>query len=53
MSTRVALDIIGRGEIDVAPILTHRFPFRDVLDAYQLQRTRGDGAVKIVVDLEE
>ena len=53
MSTRVALDVIGRGEIDVAPIITHRFPFRDVMDAYELQRTRGDGAVKILVELDQ
>lgn len=50
-ATRQALDLIASGEIDVAPILTHRFPFEQVLEAYELQRTRDEGAIKIVVEM--
>lgn len=50
-STRIALDVIADGEIDVSPILTHEIPFRDVFDAYELHRTREDEAVKIVIDM--
>lgn len=49
-STHQALDYIVKGEIDVAPVVTHHFPFDQVFDAYELQQTRDEGAVKIVVD---
>jgi threonine dehydrogenase-like Zn-dependent dehydrogenase len=52
-STRMALDMIASGEVDVSPIVTHRFPFERVLDAYELQRTRVDGAIKIIVEMPE
>ena len=51
-STRVAVDLIAGGRIDVGSLVTHRFPFADVLDAYELHRTRGDKCVKIVIDME-
>lgn len=49
-STRQAIDFIAQGNVDVTPMLTHRFPFTDVLHAYALQQSREDGAIKIVVD---
>jgi L-iditol 2-dehydrogenase len=52
-STRHALELIASGEIDVKPILTHRFPFERVMEAYELQRTRDEGAIKILVDMTE
>lgn len=51
VSTRMALDMIASGEIDVAPILTHHFPFERVLEAYDLHHTRDEGAIKIVIDM--
>ena len=52
-STRMALDLIARGEVDVTRLLTHRFSFDEVLQAYELHRTRGDGVIKIVIDMPE
>ncbi len=52
-STHLALELIGSGELDVSPILTHRFPFNQVLEAYELQRTRDEGSIKIVIDMPE
>lgn len=49
--TRMALDLIERGEAKVGPMITHHFPFDQVFDAYELQTTRDEGAIKIVVDL--
>lgn len=49
--TRMALDLIAKGEADVGPMITHHFPFEQVLDAYELQVTRDEGAIKIVVDV--
>ena len=51
LSTRIALDMIANEEVPVAPILTHRFPFSRVPEAYNLQRTREDGAIKIIVEM--
>jgi threonine dehydrogenase-like Zn-dependent dehydrogenase len=51
ISTRTALQMIAQGEIDVQPMLTHCFPFERVMEAYELQRTRADGAIKIIVDM--
>lgn len=52
-STRKALDIIASGRLDVKPLITHRLPFADVIDAYELHRTRGDECVKIVIEMPE
>ena len=52
VSTHLAMDLIANGEIDVKPIITHRFKFDQVMEAYELQRTRDEGAVKIVIEME-
>lgn len=49
--TRMALDLITRGDADVGPMITHHFPFDQVIDAFELQATRDEGAIKIVVDM--
>lgn len=49
-STLHALELID-SQIDVKPVLTHRYPFEQVHDAFELQRTAADGAVKTVVDM--
>ncbi len=51
--TRLAIDLIARGEANVGPMLTHQLPFDQVFDAYELQRTRDEGAVKIVIEMPE
>ncbi|MCB0184521.1 MAG: hypothetical protein KDE31_09655, partial [Caldilineaceae bacterium] len=48
--TRMALDLIERGDAQVGPMITHHFPFDEVADAFELQTTRDEGAIKIVVD---
>lgn len=50
-STRTAVDIIGRGEVDASEMITHRIPFADVLDSYEIHRTRADDAIKIVIEM--
>jgi len=52
-STRKAIDLIAKRQIDVSRLITHRFRFADVVDAYELHRTRGDGCVKIVIEMPE
>ena len=50
-SFRLAIKLIADGQIDVSPMITHRFPFERVIEAYELARTRDDGAVKIIVEM--
>ena len=50
-SFRQALDWIAQEEIEVSPMLTHRFPFERVMEAYELVRTRDDGVIKAVVEM--
>ena len=52
-STRIAVDLIASGQIDVSPIITHRIPFAQVMDAYELHRTHGDRCIKIVIEMPE
>jgi threonine dehydrogenase-like Zn-dependent dehydrogenase len=52
-STRIALDLVASGQIDVRPLLTHHLPFTEVREAYELHRTRGDGCLKIVVEMPD
>jgi threonine dehydrogenase-like Zn-dependent dehydrogenase len=51
-SFRMAVDLIASGEIDVRPLITHRFRFREVMEAYELARTGADGAIKVVIEME-
>jgi threonine dehydrogenase-like Zn-dependent dehydrogenase len=48
---RQALDLIAEGVINVSPMLTHRFLLEQVLEAYELARTREDGAIKVVIEM--
>lgn len=52
VSTHLAIELIHRGEIDPGLVITHRLPFDRVLEAYELQHTRDEGALKIVVEME-
>jgi L-iditol 2-dehydrogenase len=52
-STRTAIDLIATRRIDVSQLITHRIPFADVVDAYELHRTRGDKCLKIVIEMPE
>jgi len=49
--TRVAMELIASGEADVTPMMTHAFDFDQVQEAYELQNTRDEGALKIVVNM--
>lgn len=49
-SYHYALEMIHNGTADAKSILTHRFPLERVMEAYELQRTRDEGAVKILVE---
>jgi threonine dehydrogenase-like Zn-dependent dehydrogenase len=50
-SFQQAVDLIARGEIDVSSMVTHRFPFERVPEAYELARSRNDGVIKVVIEM--
>lgn len=52
-SSRLAIDLVASGKIDVSRLITHRVPFANVLEAYEQHRGRGDECVKIVVEMPE
>ena len=51
VSVRSALNVIAGGEIDVRSMITHRFPFEQVREAYELVRTRTDGVIKVIIEM--
>ena len=48
-SFRLALDLIVRGAIEVAGLVSHVFLLQEVARAYELARSRADGALKVGV----
>jgi threonine dehydrogenase-like Zn-dependent dehydrogenase len=47
---RIAQRMITRGRIDPARLITHRFPFTQVQQAFETYRDRRDGALKVLID---
>jgi L-iditol 2-dehydrogenase len=48
---RLALELLASREVDARGMVTHHFPLARVAEAYELAHTRGDGALKVVVDM--
>ena len=44
------LRLIGRGEIDTTPLITHRFPLGRIEEAYRLFESRRDRVVKVAIE---
>ena len=45
----LAMRWLAEGRIDLAPLITHRFPLREVQRAYETFRDRTDGALKVLI----
>jgi L-iditol 2-dehydrogenase len=48
-----AIKLVSSGRIDVKPLITHRFPLSDVVQAFELTQTGAEGAIKAVVTLPD
>jgi threonine dehydrogenase-like Zn-dependent dehydrogenase len=46
----LALEFIQQGRIDIRPLLTHRFPFEKVQEAFELFTERRDSCIKVIVE---
>ena len=44
--------MISEGRIDATPLITHRFPFSRIEEAYDLFSQRRDGVMKIAVTMD-
>jgi threonine dehydrogenase-like Zn-dependent dehydrogenase len=47
------MELIASGAIDVSKLTTHRFPFQEVMEAYEMHRTCGDNCLKILIEMPE
>lgn len=43
------LRLLQRKRVDPTPLTTHRFPFRDVEQAFEMMRTKADGILKPLI----
>lgn len=46
---RQLMEMVRRGRLDLAPLLTHRFALGDILEAYDVFAHQRDGALKVVL----
>jgi threonine dehydrogenase-like Zn-dependent dehydrogenase len=46
----LAMRWLAEGRIDLAPLVTHRYPLSDIQTAFETFRDRKDGAQKVVID---
>ncbi len=50
---QLALDMMDRGDFDVSVMVTHRFPFAQTQEAFNLAATYEDGVLKAMIDFPE
>ena len=43
------LHLIAEGKIDTTPLITHRFPLKDIAEAYRVFENREDGVFKVAI----
>ena len=44
------LALIEQGKIDTTPLITHRFPLRDIEEAYRIFENKLDGVIKVAIE---
>ena len=49
-SFRLALDLIAQRRLDLSPLISHRLPFAQIREAFDLAETKRDGAVKVLLE---
>jgi threonine dehydrogenase-like Zn-dependent dehydrogenase len=43
------MSMVRSGRLDLRPLITHRFPLKDIQKAYKLFSDRADGVMKIAI----
>jgi alcohol dehydrogenase len=41
--------VVSSGEVDFKPMVTHRFKLSQIIDAYELFSSQGDGILKVAI----
>ena len=49
---RRILDLLANGHVSLSPMITDRFPFSRVQEAFEAVTARNDSRVKVLVDFE-
>ncbi len=49
--TQAVIEMIARGGIDPRPMLTHRFPFEKIGEAFELVEGYRDGVIKAIIEI--
>ena len=44
------LSLIAQGKLDTTPLITHRFPLKQIEEAYRIFENRLDGVIKVAVE---
>ena len=44
------LRLIAEEKIDITPLITHRFPLREIEEAYQIFENRKDDVIKVAIE---
>jgi threonine dehydrogenase-like Zn-dependent dehydrogenase len=47
---KIALRAITQGRVDPSRLITHRFPFAQIQNAFETYRDRRDGSLKVLID---
>jgi len=47
---RRILDLLANGRVDLSPMITHRYPFNQILDAFKAMEKSNDSRCKIMID---
>ena len=47
------IGMLGKGMVDVKPLITHTFPLEDVQEAFSLLHDNPDKAIKVILTIEK
>ncbi|MBI2677702.1 MAG: alcohol dehydrogenase catalytic domain-containing protein [Candidatus Koribacter versatilis] len=48
---RRLMKLVAHGQVDLRPLLTHRFPLERITEAYRLFGARQDGVIKVAIEV--
>lgn len=51
-TSRRMIDLIRTGRVDISKLVSHHMPLEKVNEAFELVRSKADGVIKVVVDMD-
>lgn len=43
------MQLIAKRKIDTTPLITHTYPFKQIVEAYELFKNRRDNVIKVAI----